>query len=172
MKKSAFLHHELKHLLDRKQRSAVQPEGGSMTGAQFYCSTAFFLFFPKTKAIIHSLITRKLSWLLSRWPFCIFPPHSLWRATSVWHHRLQSVENLLLFHVIAEIMDSVPWSVWGCTAAITHFKAEWWYGLSSMECWKHRHSPRTIQLLMFFVSVSVLVLHRFFFFFWVFLWSW
>lgn len=43
----------------------------------------------------------------------------------MWHHRLQSVENPLLFHVIADIMDLVPWSVLGCTVAITHFKAEW-----------------------------------------------
>ncbi len=97
-------------------------------GHSFYCSSAFF-----SKAIICSLITRKLYWLLSLWPFCIFPRHSLWRGTSVWHHRLQSMENPLLFHVIAEIMDSVLWRVLGCTAAIAHFKAEWRYSLLSME---------------------------------------
>lgn len=38
-----------------------------------------------------------------------------------------SVENPLLFHIIAEIMDSGLLSVLGYTVVISHLKDKWWY---------------------------------------------
>ena len=116
----------------------------------------FFFSLKKKKAIMCSLISRKLYWLLSQWPFCIFPPHSLWRATSVEHHRLQDVENPLLFHFIAEITDPVPWSVLGHTVTVVHVRVEQWYSLWSTER-KHRHRRYLEQL-------------KFLLWFWLFLW--
>lgn len=107
--------------------------------------------------IICSLITRELYWLLSWWPFCIFPLHSLWRGTSVWHHRLQSVENPLLFRVIAGIMDSVPWSVLRCTAAITHFRAECWCSLWSTEGYKRQPWKNQEQFNFLYVVLVCLI---------------
>ena len=95
-------HHELEDLLAREQRTAAQPEGGSMN--------SFIVFlFSSFKAIICSLITRKLYWLLSLWPFGIFSTpiffFFLKRTTSVLHHRLQDMKHPLLFHVIVETIE-------------------------------------------------------------------
>lgn len=160
MMESAFQFHELEHLLDRKQRTAVQPEGSSVNGAQLYCGSVLF-FYLFSKAF---LITRKLSWLLSWWPFCIFPLHSLWRNPSVWHHRLQCGKSSL----VSCYCWNYGFGFLKCLkiyVAITHFKAEWWHSLLSTEC-----STVLDQFNIFLFCVCVCFLWYVFFLLEFFLW--
>lgn len=143
--KCAFQHAELEleHLLDRKQRTAVQPEGGSMNGAQLCCSSAFF----PPKAIICSLITRKLSWLLSLWPFCIFStPFSIEGHISV----TSQITGCGKFSLVSRYCRNYGFSSLKCprcSVAMAHFRAEWLYSLVSIV--KHGVG-KTLFMFLFF----------------------
>lgn len=119
---SAFQHHELQHLLDRKQRTAVRPGGGSMNRA--YCSSAFFfssrsynMYSDHEKIILTALSVTFLHFFHSA-------PYGGAHQCDITDY---SVENPLLFHIIAEIMDSGLLSVLRYTVVISHLNDEWRY---------------------------------------------